>query len=580
MFADHENIFGWKERLAAAATVKPWKPHALDHVEWTKKDYRAVYAWRMQTLDQLRNSGDMLASARVYYKSRAGEFIMHWCDTFDPRKSGSKWMPFVFFAKQQTVIQFFDTLVDEQENGLIEKCRDAGVTWLACGWSVHGWLFRPDFSIGWGSRKENLVDTIGDADSIFEKLRLMVNRLPDIWKPKGFNPRIHATFMKLINPENGSTITGESGDNIGRGGRKSVYFKDESAHYERPEKIESALGDNTNVQIDISSVNGLGNVFHRRREAGIDWSPGATVEPGYTRVLVIDWSDHPDKTPEWYEQRKARAEREGLQHIFAQEVDRDYSAAVSNTIISAEWIRAAIDAHLKIPYLLRDPSLIPDVWEAGLDIADGGIDKNALIKRQWIICRHASEWGSRDPGVTARNTIVDCKQHRRIRLQYDNIGVGATFKSEYNRLCDENPLLRTQLPAVGWNAGAAVIYPHETLIPNDDHSITNDEMFGNFKAQAWWHVRTLFYKTWRAVTFGDIYAPEELISLDGTMPLLHQLCKELAQPQRAEDTRSLKMIIDKRPPGTKSPNVADAFIMAYFPAPQDDGAAVVGGFSV
>jgi hypothetical protein len=52
----------------------------------------------------------------------------------------------------------------------------------------------------------------------------------------------------------------EAGDNIGRGGRTLVYFKDESAHYEHPDLIEAALGDNTNVQIDISSVNGLGKL--------------------------------------------------------------------------------------------------------------------------------------------------------------------------------------------------------------------------------------------------------------------------------------------------------------------------------
>src|SRR5690606_18584010 len=133
---------------------------------------------------------------------------------------------------------------------------------------------------------------------------------------------------KLANNDNGATITGESGDNIGRGGRKSRYFKDESAHYERPELIEAALGDNTDVQIDISSVNGLGNVFHRRREAGVLWEPGAKIEPGMTRVFIFDWRDHPEKTQEWYDRRKARAEREGMQHIFAQEVDRNYSAAV------------------------------------------------------------------------------------------------------------------------------------------------------------------------------------------------------------------------------------------------------------
>ena len=51
--------------------------------------------------------------------------------------------------------------------------------------------------------------------------------------------------MRIVNPQTGASITGESGDNIGRGGRKLCYFKDESAWYERPEKIEAALADNT-----------------------------------------------------------------------------------------------------------------------------------------------------------------------------------------------------------------------------------------------------------------------------------------------------------------------------------------------
>jgi hypothetical protein len=69
----------------------------------------------------------------------------------------------------------------------------------------------------------------------------------------------HKLYVHHTNPA--FSAGGEAGDNIGRGGRTLVYFKDESAHYEHPDLIEAALGDNTNVQIDISSVNGLGNVL-------------------------------------------------------------------------------------------------------------------------------------------------------------------------------------------------------------------------------------------------------------------------------------------------------------------------------
>lgn len=574
-------LFDW-QLYSFDDIIQPWKPVALGHSEWPP-NYRSVYAWRMQTLTKLRSDPQLLVSARAYYSTRPKEFIQHWCDTYDPRKAGSKWVPFVFFDRQASYIDFLMQLRVEQESGLVEKCRDAGATWLSCGYSVHSWLFIDNDAIGWGSRKETLVDKLGDADSIFEKLRLIINRLPDIWRPKGLKAKEHLTFMKCINPENGSTITGESGDNIGRGGRKSMYFKDESAHYERPEKIEAALGDNTNVQVDISSVNGLNNPFHRRREAGIEWQPNIEINKGFTRIFIIDWRDHPEKTQEWYNQRKAKFEREGLLHIFAQEVDRNYSAAVTNTIIPYEYITAAVDAHLRLPILMRRPDAIPDTWTAGLDVADGGIDRNALAKRQWIILREINEWGERDTGVTTRRAIMSVRQHKNIRVMYDAIGVGSGVKTEYNRITIDEKIEAPKFTA--WNAGASVLKPFERIIPGDRDSLTNKDFFGNLKAQAWWSAYTRFYKTWKCVqaleSNGVIpmpaYEADELISLDSTMPLLQQLMKELAQAVRGQSA-GLRVIVDKTPEGTKSPNLADAVVMAYFPVPDNFNHVIVGSY--
>jgi len=577
------DLFNWYHHVGRIDDViKPWKPTALAHDQWPP-DYRGVYAWRMQTLQALRADHRMLASAKAYYATHRKEFIMHWMDTYDPRKAtGHKWVPFVFFARQGQFIDFLEELRVDQESGLVEKARDMGATWLACGYSVASWLFIPDDAIGWGSRKQELVDKLGDPDSIFEKMRLIINRLPDIWRPKGLKPKEHLTFMKCINPENGATITGESGDNIGRGGRKSLYFKDESAHYERPEKIEAALGDNTNVQIDISSVNGLGNPFHRRREAGMEWQPNYTIPKGFVRVFIIDWRDHPEKTQEWYDNRKAKNEREGTMHLFAQEVDRNYSAAVSNTVIPYEYIVAAVDAHSRLPQLMRNPSDIPDMWTAGVDVADGGIDRNALAKRQWIILRHVEEWGERDPGVSTRRAIISTRGHKHMRVMYDAIGVGAGVKTEYNRITVDEKLTNVP-PFTAWNAGAAVLQPFERIIPGDADSLTNKDFFKNLKAQAWWSLYKRFYKTWKCIVALDKgkpmpnYDAEELISLDGTMPLLHQLMKELAQPQRTQSS-SLQMIVDKQPDGMKSPNLADACVMCFFPIPDDFNRVVIGSY--
>lgn len=413
-----------------------------------------------------------------------------------------------------------------------------------------------------------MVDKLGDADSIFEKMRLIIRRMPP-----DFRPNWSTALMKIINNDNGAIIAGESGDNIGRGGRKSYYLKDEASHYERPELIEAALGDNTEVQIDISSVNGLGNVFHRRRESGEVWYPGKNdISPGVPRVFIMDWRDHPEKDQEWYDRRKAKAEREGLQHIFAQEVDRNYSAAVENTIIAYEWIEAAVDAHLEIPIMAA--SAHSEEWMAGLDVYDAGADKNALTIRQGFVLRHAREWGDRDPGVATRYTLADLRERRLqgIKIQYDPIGIGSAVKSEWNRLVDTETVAWNEFELVPWHAGASVINPYERIIPGDDQTPLNRDMFDNFKAQAWWAVRTRFYKTWRLRQMikegrtDETYRPDELISIDSTIPCLHQLMKELAQPTMGKSAKSLKMLVEKAPNGTRSPNLGDATVQCFFPS--------------
>ena len=569
-------LFEWDKR---EETLGLWKPEPLGSDNWPP-DYHAVWRWRTKMLDKLKSDPLAQKGCLKYYSTRPAAFIMDWMDTYDPRRSDFKWIPFIFFQKQDDLIEFFVSLDREQESGLIEKSRDMGATWVACAYTVWCWLFIPGDNTGWGSRKEQLVDKLGDPDSIFEKMRLLLKRLPKFFLPEGFTWSKHGSYMKLINPENGSTITGEAGDNIGRGGRKSRYFKDEAAHYERPEKIEAALGDNTNVQIDISSVNGLGNVFHRRRENGVIWQRDAELEEGYVRVMIMDWSDHPNKTQKWYDLRKAKYEREGMGHIFAQEVDRDYSAAVSNTVIPYEHIKSSVDAHIKVQYIADAYSDNADKWIMGLDVADDGEDRNALTLREWIIWRHVEEWGARDPGMAARKAISMGREYRnKIICQYDSIGIGAAVKAEYNRMVedDEIDLDPDEVPFVAWNAGSGVMRPYDHVIEDDDESSTNKEFYANLKAQAWDDLRARFYKTHMAVTEGVLYDPDELISLDSSMPLLEQLMKELAQPTRTQ-SGNLKMMIDKKPPGTKSPNNADSGVMAFFPLPYNRTEVIVGNY--
>lgn len=578
-----DDLFAWAELPPTPAVVVPWRPSARTHDQWPP-DYRAVYAWRMKQLARMRSDPAFAASARAYYAKpgKAAEFIMDWMDTYNPRGGGLKWMPFVFFKRQLEFIECLEECIEDQESLLVEKARDVGLTWLCSGWSVAKWLFAKDFAIGWGSRKQDLVDTLGDPDSIFEKMRLLLKRIPREFLPSDYQDG----YLRFINRDNGSTITGEGGDNIGRGGRKAVYFKDESAHYMHAEAIEAALGDNTNVQVDISSVNGLGNVFHRKRENGVEWKRGVKIDPGVTRVFVVDWRDHPAKTQAWYDLRRAKWERDGLLHLFKQEVDRDYAGAIKNSIIPREWIKAAFDAHKRVPWIDERGNGyvgIPEErlgggWGAGFDIGDGG-DPNGLALRQSIVLRKLDEWAAPDPGVSARRAIDFMRPYPWIEVQYDAVGMGATVKAEYNRLTLEGIIDEKSCVMVPWNAGAKVLNPFDRVVEDDPNSPLNKDFYGNLKAQAWWSLRQRFWRTYNAVTKGIIYDIDDLISIDteGCADYLRQIEKELAQVVAVQNGR-LQMIIDKKPDGTKSPNLADACVMAYFPIPSEANFAIVGGY--
>jgi len=548
----------------------------LQRIQWPP-DYDAEIVRRHRLLVRLHNmTPEQLAGAIAFYGSGLEgclAFIDDWCETFDPRNAATgrpTSMPFKLFPKQVELVEFLYACFTGEADGLIEKSRDMGATWVCVSFSVWAWMFVEGATIGWGSRKAAQVDKIGDMSSIFEKIRFQVMAIPRIFWPKGFDPSDNMAQMKIYEP-GGNSVTGEAGDDVGRGGRTRIYFKDESAHYEHPEMIEASLGDNTRVQIDISSVNGLGNVFHRKREGGVEWRSGAPVLRGRTNVFVMDWSDHPAKTQEWYETREAKAVDDGLLHVFEQEVNRNYSASIVGVIIPAAWVKSSIDAHVKLGL---DPGR---GWHAGLDVADEGGDRNALVTRRGVLVTGADDWGAPDVGETTRKAIgivaelvpVNSKGRVPCKIYYDSIGVGAGVKSESNRLASSETPEDQRMPLGikfhSWNAGAAVQNPDDRISDVDDGEVpTNKEFFQNMKAQAWWSVRTRFWNVHRAVTEGIAFDPSELIFIPSTLPKLRSLEKELSQPT-SKKSATMKLMVDKKPEGTRSPNLADALVMCFFP---------------
>ena len=533
---------------------------------YSEADYRAAYEHRITLLENVRKSDKNRDGAIEHYRHHPHDLITDFMDTYDPRRlatGDSPVIPFMLFPRQTELIDFIRACMADSSNGLIEKSRDTGCTFIAGAVAIWLLLFHSGSAIGFGSLKAEKVDRIGDMDSIFEKLRFMVRGLPSDFLPRDIEKNM--SYMKIVNPANGASITGECGDNVGRGGRKLIYFVDEAAWLEHPEMADAALGDNTRCRIDISSVSGIGTPFHRKRESGEIWEPGGELSKVRTNIFIFDWTHHPAKTEKWYDQRKAQAESGGILHVFAQEIDRDYFASLPMTIIKREWVRAAVDLHHEIPEL-EDGGEI-----GGFDVADEGGDLHAFARRKGLTLKYLREWGQGDVGNATRSVIGGLNGSKQINIQYDCIGVGAGAKSEYNRLLEAKEL-PDGIIFTPWNAGASVMNPHQNVISGDRESMKNKDFYQNLKAQAWWSVRNRLERCWKYRLYlsgkenGAFYEPSQLMSIDSNIGkgILSAIESQLCQVQSKQSV-TLKTMIDKMPEGSRSPNAADAVVMCYFP---------------
>jgi phage terminase large subunit len=330
--------------------------------DWSNPDYAPIYQERTERLTRIREQPELIPALKEYYKTRPVEFINDWGMTFDPRNLEINLpanVPFLLFERQAEFVEWLKERWQGREDGIAEKSRDMGVSWLCVAFAVWMWLFYPGSVIGFGSRKEEYVDNVGDPKSLFYKIRQFIGFLPVEFKPKGWDEKKCAPFMRVLNPENGSAIVGEAGDNIGRGNRTSIYFKDESAFYEHADLIDAALSQTSNCKIDVSTPNGNGNAFYRKRHSG------------KIKTFTFHWTQDPRKGEDWYQKQKNTLDPV----ILAQEVDIDYNASVTNAWINGNLITEA---------QRNGPANVDPVggWIVGVDAAHFGDDESIIHKRK------------------------------------------------------------------------------------------------------------------------------------------------------------------------------------------------------
>lgn len=245
-------------------------------------------------------------------------FIDNFCYIFSP-KTEPRHIPFITFEFQHTLIEWAVDHIEGKKDGLVEKSREMGASWLLfVAIPLYYWLFRDGINILVGSYKEMLVDD-RTTDSLFGKMDYIIEGLPKWMLPKNFNPSKHRTKLKLVNPANNNLISGDTmNPNFGRGGRKTVVLFDELGFWDYAKDAWEGCSDTTECRIANSTPHGY-NYYAQLRESGMD-------------VITLLWKLHPLKTQEWYEYEKARRTEEEL----AQEVDISYTKSREGKVYP-EW---------------------------------------------------------------------------------------------------------------------------------------------------------------------------------------------------------------------------------------------------
>jgi phage terminase large subunit len=528
----------------------------LPNWDWKDPDYAAIFELRAETLIRLREAiaddPAVLGDLKDYYSENPADFINDWGVTFDPRNAERNLptlIPMVLFPKQREWIDYVLRKWRSQEPGLTEKSRDCGITWCAISLSCTLCLFHRGLAIGFGSRKGEYVDKIGTIKPILPKGRMFMEHLPPEFRG-GWTPWRDAPFMRINFPETGSIIVGEAGDQIGRGDREAIYFVDEAAHLERPEQVDMALSQTTNCRIDVSSVNGMNNPFAKKR-----W--GGKVE-----VFIFDWRDDPRKDEDWYQRQLETLDPV----VVAQEVDRDYQASVTGIVIPAEWVRSCIDACDKLGITPSGAKL------AALDVADEGVDKNALAGINGVQVEFLRQWSGKGSDIadTAQRAVNICDELGYQGFRYDADGLGAGIRGDMRVINEKRAAAGARLHHVEGFRGSEA--PHEpdavvegTMgLDGHDKGRTNRDYFGNRKAQGWFALRRRAQKTHKWITQGVACHPDDVLSISSKCPLYMDLVSELSQPTYKTNEVG-KIIINKKPDGMPSPNLADAVMMRFAP---------------
>ena len=207
-------------------------------------------------------------------------------------------------------------------------------------------------------------------------------------------------------------------------------------------------------------------------------------------------------------------------------------------------------------YKTYAPNIEKDIHDIGLDVADKGVDKNAIVVKSYSCIEHAESFSSDSIRKLVDKVDETADGYDDPQLYYDSGGIGVAVRELYDGMeCDYG--------VIGLKFGERVSGAERRY----SYGYKNKDFFARKNSQLAWALKLRVERTKRLVGGEDI-DPEECLFINPSIPYLDNYLAQLSQPQWSEDI-SGRIKIDKAPNNSPSPDLYDATVLAF--ASDSDG---------
>lgn len=519
----------------------------FDIADDTAPALRETMKRRLELLYRAEYDEEFRASERARVRADKQAFFDDYIFQWNVKEK--RVLPFVLFERQREILEWIDDKYRRQTPGLLKKSREFGLSCLSMGFVQHSFIFERHFYGGVASRAQKYLYKRDNWKAILNKFIFSLEHLP-WWLRGSFRKEKHVTKNQIINPDNSNIVDGEAGDDIGQGGRASIFIVDEYSLHHDQQNVEQSLAGTADCVIYIYTSKGPTTYVRSRLEKENVYP--ILVTPWYFDPRKVDGPEHVGDAEHW-SQWAAEKERQIGAVPFAQEFGCDDEIPDASGIIRPAWVTASEEMAPVRPWGMP---------VAGLDLADGGEDKHVLAVRHGPVLT-LNKWSSLEVEEVAPPVVDELVARNVDVCFYDNQGRGSAFGKAATEYAKKVGAGHIQFVGV-----AAKAKPTAGRYLRDS-SQSCRERFANRATELWWAMSLALRGCYERVQQGADFelAPDEFFRVPNDPELKAQLVT-----RKFERTARGIALEDKRRM-SKSPDEADAVSLTFSVRPRKDSTA-------